>query len=159
MPEGTVSSCHASLCSGKQRQWGVASAGTRPMRSRKGNWLNKGSSNKTAALMTELTQEEDFVVFLSSHAELQCSQWSNSHCRPETKHWWNIVTLLICLYCSQRSFHPSISISGAPFMFPFMNKWYWIRPHLKPQSIQPLADAGRSESSHWCTIKKQNTAE
>lgn len=106
MPEGTVSSCHASLCSGKQRQWGVASAGVRPMRSRKGNGLDEGSSNKTAVLMIALTQEEDFVVFLSSHVELQRSLKSNSHCQPETKHWWNIVTLLICLYCSQHSFHP-----------------------------------------------------
>lgn len=61
-PEATVSSCHASLCSGKRRQWGVGRVGVCPMRSCKGNGLSKGSPNRTAALTTELTQKKDFVV-------------------------------------------------------------------------------------------------
>ena len=48
---------------GKRRQWGVGRVGVCPMRSCKGNGLAKGSPNRTAALMTELTQKKGFVVF------------------------------------------------------------------------------------------------
>lgn len=63
MAEGAVSSCHASFCSGKYQQCSVGSVGVCPMWSRKVNGLDKGSSNNTAVIVTDLIQEKDFVFF------------------------------------------------------------------------------------------------
>lgn len=107
MPEGTVSSYHASLCWGKRRQWAVGSVGVCPMRSQKGNGLDKGSSNKTAVLKTVGTGERLCCLWricqVISDFSAPCKA---THTMDEVPlHYWYVSTAVnispsICLWSS-----------------------------------------------------------
>lgn len=69
--------------------------GVRPMRSHKGNGLDKGSSNKEKILC---------CLWRICLVILDCS---DSLCQYETLNIFTLLyILLICLHCSQHSFHP-----------------------------------------------------